>query len=450
MARFFQSQVLSFGITLCLRVSVLRDMVPSQRVVCLGLSHRTAPVAIREQLSFAPVVIEQTLRHVRETACFEEFVVLSTCNRVEFYACPAAHQQTDVFSALLKFVAQMPGVDPAALTPYFYRHETVEAAHHLCRVAAGLDSMVLGEPQILGQVGAALRLSEANELAGPVLTALFQTALKAGKRARAETALNRNPVSVGSVAVDLARRVFGDLATMRATVVGAGEVGQLVVKILTSRKVGHLTVVNRNEARAASLAQRMGCAAAPLHQLSAQLAASDVVISTTQADAVLIEAAQVAAAMHRRADRPLVLIDLAVPRDIDPAVADLENVRLFDIDQLREAVEASLDERRKEIPQVEALIAEELDRLLTRLCETTVEPVIAGLRRKAEAIRRQELERALRTMDSLDDEAVEQLHYFSRALVNKLLHDPTIRLRQGAVDGEAEQYTALVRSLFSL
>ena len=424
-------------------------MESSQRIVCLGLSHRTAPVAIREQLSFAPVVIEQILRHVREGACFEELAILSTCNRIEFYACPA-DDQADVFSAIMDLIAQMPGVDLSVLKPYFYRHEMIEAAHHLCRIAAGLDSMVLGEPQILGQVGKALRLSEASGLAGPVLTALFQTALKAGKRARAETALNRNPVSVGSMAVDLARRVLGGFADLRATVVGAGEMGQLVVKILKSRKVGHLTVVNRSEARAVALAQRMGCDAASLHQLADHLAASDVVISTTQSEHVLIEAAQVAASMRGRADRPLALIDLAVPRDVDPTVADLDNVLLFDIDQLRVEVEASLNERRKEIPQAEALIAEELDRFVTRLCETTVEPVIAGLRRKAEAIRRQELERALRAMDPLDDEAVERLQFFSRALVNKLLHDPTVRLRQGAVNGEAEQYSALVRSLFSL
>ncbi len=380
----------------------------------------------------------------------KEFVILSTCNRIEFYACPLEHHQTDVFSAILDLVAQMPGADLERPASYFYRYETMEAAHHLCRVASGLDSMVLGEPQILGQVGAALRLSAANGLAGPVLTTLFQTALKAGKRARAETALNRNPVSVASVAVDLARRMLGDLKGLHVTVIGAGEMGQLVAKILMSRKVGHLTVMNRNEARAVSLAQRMGCAAAPLDQLAAALMASDVVFSTTLAKRVLIEAETVAAAMHRRAGRQIVLIDLAVPRDVDPAVADLEDVLLFDIDQLRAHVEASLDERKKEIPQVETLIAEELDRFATWLRETTVQPVIAGLRRKAEAIRLQELERALRTMDSLDDEAIEQLHFFSRALVNKLLHDPTTRLRQGAANGEAEQYTALVRSLFAL
>jgi len=425
-------------------------MVPSPQVVCLGLSHLTAPVAIRERLSFAPDVLEQTLRHVKEAGCFKEFAILSTCNRIEFYACAEQHHQTDVFSAILDLVAQTPGADLDTMASYFYRHETLEAAHHLCRVAAGLDSMVLGEPQILGQVGAALRLSEANGLAGPVLTTLFQTALKAGKRARAETALNRNPVSVGSVAVDLARRILGGLTGLRATVIGAGEMGQLVVKILKSRKVGHLTVVNRDEARAASLAQRMGCAAAPLAQLSAELAASDLVISTTNADHVLVEAAMVATAMRGREARPLVLIDLAVPRDVDPAAGDLENVHLFDIDQLRVHVEASLDARKKEIPRAEMLIAEELDRFATWLRETTVQPVIVDLRRKAEAIRRQELERVLRAMDALDDEAVEQLQFFSRALVNKLLHDPTMRLRQGAANGEAEQYTALVRSLFAL
>lgn len=310
--------------------------------------------------------------------------------------------------------------------------------------------MVLGEPQILGQVGTALQVAEAHGLAGPVLTTLFQTALKAGKRARAETALNRNPVSVGSVAVDVAWRLLGYLEGIRVTVVGAGEMGQLVVKILTSRKVGSLTVVNRNEARATALAQRMGCAAAPLARLADELAASDVVISTTKADHILIDAAMAAAAMRGRADRPLVLIDLAVPRDVEPAAGDLENVRLFDIDQLRVFVEASLDERKKEIPRVEAIITEELNRFETWLSETRVQPVIVDLRRKAEAIRQQELERALRGLNGLDDEAIERLQFFSRTLVNKLLHDPTLRLRQGAVNGEAEQYTALVRSLFAL
>ncbi len=424
-------------------------MVSSQRVVCLGLSHHTAPVAIREQLSFAPGVVEKTLRHVKEAGCFKEFAILSTCNRIEFYACPLTHHQPDVFSEILDIVAQTPGADLEMLAPYFYRYETMAAAHHLCRVASGLDSMVLGEPQILGQVGTALRLSEANGLAGLVLTTLFQTALKAGKRARAETALNRNPVSVASVAVDLARRLRGDLQECRITVIGAGEMGRLVLKILKSRKAGHLTVMNRSEERAVALAQRIGCDAAPLDRLDDALAASDVVISSTSADHVLI-GTEAAAAMRERAGRPLLLIDLAVPRDVDPAVANLEEVLLYDIDQLRVQVEASLDERKKEIPQVETIIAEELDRFATWLRETTVQPVITGLRRKAEAIRQQELERALRTMDSLDDEAIEQLQFFSHALVNKLLHDPTTRLRQGAANGEAEQYTILVRSLFAL
>lgn len=425
-------------------------MVPAPRVVCLGLSHHTAPVAIREQLSFAPDVVAQTLHAVKEAGCFNEFAILSTCNRIEFYACPRQPQQPDVVPAMLDLVARMPGADLEPLVPYFYSHETVEAAHHLCRVAAGLDSMVLGEPQILGQVGAALRLSEAGGLAGPALTALFQTALKAGKRARAETALSRNPVSVGSVAVDLARRVLGDLTGLRATVVGAGEMGHLVVKILAARKVGALTVVNRNAARAEALAERVDCAAAPLDHLAAEIAASDMVISTTTAEHLVVDAATVAEAMRGREARPLVLLDLAVPRDIAPAAADIAGVHLFDIDQLQQQVAASLDERRKEVPKAEALIADEMKRFATWLDETTVQPVIGDLRRKAEAIRRQELERVLRNLDTLDDEAVEQLQRFSRALVNKLLHDPTTRLREGAANGEAEHYAAVIRALFAL
>lgn len=412
-------------------------MATFPQVGCLGVSFHAAHVAVRERLVFPPAAIERTLRKGKQAGRFEGFVILSTCNRVEFYAHLPGRDMCGAIVDLL----QKADVDLDEVWPYFYRYESIDAARHLCRVAAGLDSMVLGEPQILGQVGAAFRQAEAHGLASRELATMFQTAMRVGKRARAETALNRNPASVASVAVDLAQRIAGPMDALRATVIGAGEMGRLVAKILQSHNVGHLTILNRNEA--VPFADRMGCQARPLSELSHQLAETDLVISTTKANRLLIEE------QHVR-DHSLVLIDLAVPRDIDPAVAGLPGIRLFDMDDLRAGVDASLNERRREIPMVEQIIEEELDQLQLRLRAMTVEPVIAGLRQKAESIRQQELDRALGAMGALSPGAEEQLRHFSRTLVNKLLHDPTRRLRQGATGDNSEQYTALVRSLFAL
>ena len=412
-------------------------MATFPQVGCLGVSFHAAHVAVRERLVFPPAAIERTLRKGKQAGRFEGFVILSTCNRVEFYAHLPGRDMRGAIVDLL----QKEDVDLDEVWPYFYQYESIDAARHLCRVAAGLDSMVLGEPQILGQVGAAFRQAEAHGLASRELATMFQAAMRVGKRARAETALNRNPASVASVAVDLAQRIAGPMDALRATVIGAGEMGRLVAKILQSHSVGQLTILNRNEA--VPFADRMGCQARPLSELSRQLAETDLVISTTKANRLLIEE------QHVR-DHSLVLIDLAVPRDIDPAVAGLPGIRLFDMDDLRAGVDASLNERRREIPMVEQIIEEELDQLQLRLRAMTVEPVIAGLRQKAENIRQQELDRALGAMGALSPGAEEQLRHFSRTLVNKLLHDPTRRLRQGATGDNSEQYAALVRSLFAL
>lgn len=414
-------------------------MVTSPQVGCLGVSFHAAHVAVRERLVFPPAAIERTLHEGQRAGRFEGFVILSTCNRVEFYAHLPGR---DVCGAIVDLL-QKADVDLDAVWPYFYRYESIDAARHLCRVAAGLDSMVLGEPQILGQVGAAFRQAEAHGLASSELATMFQTAMRVGKRARTETALNRNPVSVASVAVNLAQRVAGPMDALRVTVIGAGEMGMLVAKILQSHNVGQLTILNRNEAVATAFADRVGCQPRPLSELPHQLAETDLVISTTKANRLLIEEQHVQG-------RSLVLIDLAVPRDIDPSVAGLPGIRLFDMDDLRAGVDASLNERRREIPMVEQIIEEELDKLQLRLRTMTVEPVIAGLRQKAEAIRQQELDRALGAMGALSPTAEQQLRHFSRTLVNKLLHDPTLRLRQGATGDNSEQYAALVRSLFAL
>ena len=418
-------------------------MVAHPQLGCLGLSHQAAPVAVREQLSLASSFLER----VRNTASFEGFALLATCNRVEFYGHIGPGSEENAHQAIRNILSDTPGVDLDALEPYLYQHDAMEAARHLARVAAGLDSMVLGEPQILGQVGASLRRSEAHDLATPMLAALFNTALKAGRRARRETALSRNPVSVASVVVDLLRREAGSVSEQHVTIVGLGEMGRLVAKILHEGGVGHLTFVNRSVGQATAMAQRLGGRALELSELKDAIAASDAVISTSRAPHLLITPRHI---QGRDAARPIVLIDLAVPRDIDPKVAGLNGAQLFDIDDLRASVAASLELRREEIPDVEQIVEEEIAQFSAHVRAMAVEPVIAGLRRKAEAIRRQELARTLGAMDSLSPEAEEQLRYFSHTLVNKLLHEPTLRLRQRASDNGAEHDTALVRTLFAL
>ncbi|MFQ5570623.1 MAG: glutamyl-tRNA reductase [Rhodothermales bacterium] len=425
-------------------------MVEPKQIICLGLSHRTAPVDIREQFSFSGAAIDVALQAVKESSRFDEFALLSTCNRVEVYACVTSSEEEDGYTGLQDFFLRSKGVDASALEPHFYQLEGKAAAEHLCRVASGLDSIVLGEPQILGQVSSTLRASQEHDLAGPFLTALFQTAIRAGKRARAETALNRNPVSASSVAVQLATQAVGELTGLHAAVVGIGEMGRLVVKALSKRGLKTITVVNRNYEKAKQLAEQVGCEVAPLHKLPEVLASADILFSATAAEHLVIDAEIVETAMRKRTERPLALLDLAMPRDIEPAVAAYSGVFLFDIDQLRIQVETSLREREKEVPSVEVIIDDELKRFSKWLQEVRVQPVIKDLRQKAEAIRQKELERALAALQPLDQKTADQLQFLSRTLVNKLLHDPTTRLRKEAVNGQAAQYSDLVRRLFAL
>ncbi len=420
-------------------------MITPNRLICLGLSHHTAPVDVRERLSFGPTGLEAILDdHARDTEA-GELVILSTCNRFELYA--AIPEGVDPETVKTR-IAERRGVVWEGLEPHLYRWEDHEAARHLCRVAAGLDSIVLGEPQILGQVSEALNRSLAHHRAGPYLKALFQTALRAGKRARAETGISRKPLSISSMAVRLARRHLGDLAGLRIAVVGTGEMGRLIVKTLRPDERARLTLVNRRVETAHAFAGTVGAEALPLDRLHEALAAADVVFCATGAPDPIIDTEAVRAAA--RTNRPLTLVDIGVPRNVAPGVAALPNVHLFDIDRLRGEVERSLTERRRAIPAVERIIEEELERFAKWRREHTVQPVIVDLRRKAEEIRQRELQRALEALPDADDRVREQLQFLSQTLVKKLLHHPTMNLREEALRGEPQPYAHVVRRLFGL
>lgn len=407
----------------------------------VGLSYKRAPVAVRERLSLQAPAATHLMQRARSILC--SFTTLATCNRVEFYG--QALNEADVCQALKQLLAET--VDMDRIGPYMYEMNGKNAARHLARVASGLDSMVLGEPQILGQVADSLQAAEAEAFASPLLISTFQAATKAGKRARQETALGRKPVSVASVAVDCMRQLVGPLSERTVVVLGLGEMGGLVAKLLSRDQPGRLVFVNRNPEKAEALATQACASAVPLAELREAIAQADIVVSTTDAPHLVIEPAHVLP----RDEHPLLLIDLAVPRDVDPEVAEVPGVRLMDVDDLQSGVRDSISKRRAEVPKVEAIIEEELLQLESRMRTLAVEPVIADLRRKAESIRKEELARALSEMAPLTPEAEERLEYFSQQLVNKLLHDPTRQLRNKAMqNGSAANASSMIQELFAL
>jgi glutamyl-tRNA reductase len=412
------------------------------RLVCLGLSHRTAPVELRERLgALGPAA--------GSCPAVDEHAVLSTCYRVELYAYLSEGVE-GAREELIDVLADGHGVDRELLVDHLYVHAGEDVCRHLCRVAAGLDSLVLGEAEILGQVGDAHEDARASETAGPVLSLLFRTAISAGRRARSETAIGANPATASSMALALAAGALGDLRERRALVVGAGRIGLQTLKAASGRGVSELAVANRTRERAAEVSASFGAGAHGLDELEDLLAWADVAVTATSSEEPVLPVATVAAAAERRGGRPLVLVDLAVPADVERAAGDVPGVRLFDVDDLRAGLDVAIASRLHEVPRVEAVVDEEVEAFARRYRELEVEPLVAALRRRAEAIRAGELERTLRDLGDVDPATAERIEHLSRALTKKLLHEPTIRLRERAGAGDADEVAAAVRELFGL
>ena len=407
----------------------------------IGLNFKAAPVAVREKLSLDSQGLSELLENSK--GILSGLSVLATCNRVEFYA--EIRPGLPVMDTIRSVIATVVALDDVEI--YVYEKTDMDAAHHLGRVAAGLDSMVLGEPQILGQVAEALQWSETNGMASSRISAVFQMALTAGRRARQETALSRKPVSVASVAVEWMRRKIGGLEDQHIAILGLGETGGLVAKILQNEPIGQLTFVHRNSERAIELAAQACADAVPLEELKATIRAADILVCATNAPHTVIDATHI----EPRGQRPLLLIDLAVPRDVEQSVGAHPNVCLVDVDALRTGVDESLAERHAQVPQVEAILDEELGQLKGRLKILAIEPVIGDIRRIAEDLRKAELNRILDRVESLTPELERNLEYFSHSLINKLLHVPTRQLRHHIVqNGDAEHAASMLRRLFAL
>jgi len=348
------------------------------------------------------------------------------------------------------FLARFHELPAHAFEPYLYEHVDHQAVTHLFRVAAGLDSMIVGESEILGQVGRALEIARGQGAAGRVLTRIFQHAVHAGSRARQETRISYRAASIPSAAVALARELRGTLSGLQVLVVGAGDMGALTAKALMDQGAEGIIVSNRSYPRAVELARQWNGCAVTFDRLSQAMAQVDLIISATDAPHPVICRDTVAAVMAQRPQRPLLIIDIAVPRDVEPEVAQLPGVHLYDIDALQRMVERNLAERRAEIPKVEAIVAEEAAACMAWFRALDVVPTIVELRRRAEAIRRAEVEQALRRLSGLSDREREIIEMLSKRIVNKLLHEPTVRLKQHANGHSGFYYTEAMRELFGL
>jgi glutamyl-tRNA reductase len=418
-------------------------------ILSIGLNHSTAPVHLRERIVFNEEQVRAGLSrlscdHVSRAEA--EMVILSTCNRIEIYAASSRKS----FAELEVFLSDARGVALSELHPHLYRFADEDAVRHLFSVAAGLDSLVLGEPQILGQVTRALELARGVGAAGPLLSRLFQAAIHAGKRARTETSISRNPASVSSLAAGLCERTVADLCAARVVILGAGEMAELAVEALRKRGAEKLTVVNRTLERAQLLAGRWEAEADTFENLQDLLARADILISSTGAPHTLIQPKMVFAAMQQRSERPLVLVDIAVPRDIDPDVCQIPNVSLHDIDNLNAHLEQSLAQRAAQVPQVEAILSDEAGRFIEFLGSLEMLPLISDMRQQAEAIRHAELQKTLRRLPDLTEAEREHIEAMTQALVKKLLASPTNHLRAEAASPRATEIASITRTLFNL
>jgi glutamyl-tRNA reductase len=408
-------------------------------LVLVGTSHHHAPVEVRERIALDGPAAASLAHRLAKSG--DEVVCLSTCNRTELYvaAGDAAEAQASAEAALSELAGG--GIDSV-----LYRLHDEAAALHAFRVAAGLDSMVPGEGEILGQVRAAYEAGAT----GPVLDRLFRQALYAGKKVRAETAISESPTSVASAAAALAQQVFGNLDGRSVLVIGAGQTGELTARNLRKRGARIAAVANRGDERGDALARQFRGRAVPLEEAASVLQEADIVVSSTSAAGFVLGAEQVEGARAKRKGLPLLLIDIAVPRDLDPAIHALEGCYLYDIDDLESVVEATLAGRREEAVRAEAIVGAEAERFVAWQASLDVVPAISELREHAEAIRAGELARAESVLARLSESERRLVESVTAGIVNKLLHLPTVRLKEAAAGAEGVAYVDAVRHLFGL
>ena len=416
-------------------------------LLALGISHKTAPLELRERLAFTEGRAVGVLGELGERDEVLEVAAISTCNRTELYLYVA--DAVGAESLALGLLAREAEIPPTELVGHLYSLRATAAASHLLRVTAGLDSMIIGEAEVQGQVKRAYELALVEGATGPVLNHLFRTALAAGKRARTETGISRRSLSVPSVAVDLAQRTLGELDDRRVLVVGAGETAELTARALATKGVHAIFIANRHYDRAIGLAARFGGQAVRFEALPEQLVDADIVLTSTSSPHHVIEREELAEVMAARGSRPLLLIDLAVPRDIQPACREL-GVSLFDMDDLQALVERNLTGREAETRSVEAILRSERDRFESWLYAQDVTPTVAALRERADDVVGRVLAENEHRWEGLTEADRERLALAARAIAARLLHEPTLRLKRAAGESDAYAKVAALRELFGL
>jgi glutamyl-tRNA reductase len=418
-------------------------------LLLVGVSHRTAPVELRERVDFSTRDAQGAHEALAARQPAREVVIVSTCNRSEIYV--ACQNPDDIRGELGAFFSEFHHLVPDEVAPHIYEIAELDVARHLFRVAAGLDSLVVGEPQILGQVKSALAVATSAHSAGPVLKRLFHASFGAGKRVRSETGLGSGAVSVSYAAVSLARKIFGELNGRAVGVVGAGEIGKLTALHMKSQGVHQVTIVSRTMAHAARTAEAIGGAsAAPWEELDAVLGASDIVITATGAAAPILTKAHIESVMRARRSRPLFIIDIAVPRDVETQAGELEQVFLYNIDDLQATVRENIARRASEVERAEAIVEEELNKFGAWFRSRGAVPTIVALRQRFEAIRRAELERLEFKLASLPPEARARVDEVTHLIVEKLLLTPTEQLKAVNDADVITAYTDALGHLFAL
>jgi len=418
------------------------------RVLLVGVNHKTAPVSLREKLAGLIPDLDQAYQHLKDWPELSEVLVYSTCNRVELL-CVTGEPEAAAARAQA-FFSSHPEIPPETVAESIYLRRDQEAVQHLFRVAASLDSMVLGEPQILGQVKAAYREAAEHQATGPILNRLLHKAFSVAKRVRGETGIGDHAVSVSYAAVTLGRKIFGEFTGKNVLLLGAGEMAELALEHLRAQGVSRVIVANRTLERGVRLAQRFGGEAVSLEELEEQLLTADIVISSTGAGDYLLRRDQLKPAMRRRKQRPLFLIDIAVPRDLDPALNELDNVYLYNIDDLKEVAEQGMQHRQQEAAKAERLVAEETLKFQQWLTTLEVFPTIIALKDKAGTICEVELKKTLGHLGPVSEEQRQALEVLLNSVTQKLLHDPIIFLKRNHHLKRPQRELDLVRRLFNL
>ncbi len=419
-------------------------------ILIVGLSHKTAPLEIREKVSFAETALPDGIKALVACPTVSEGLIVSTCNRVEIYTAVPKRSVDKAREEISQFLSDQHEVPRDKLDPHLYILAGEESVQHIFRVASSLDSMVVGEPQILGQVKEAFGCAANVQATGNILNRLLHKAFSVAKRVRSETRIATSAVSISFAAVELAKKIFGELDGKTVMLVGAGEMAELAARHLMSNGVEHIIVANRTYERAVNLAEEFGGSAVPFDELEQQMELADIVISSTGAPNIIIEKKMVQRVIKRRRNRPMFFIDIAVPRDVDPAVNQVENVYAYDIDDLEGVVEANIKTRSKEAAKAEEIVNGEVQQFNDWMRSREAFPTIVALREWAEDVRRGELEKTLKRIEGLSEADTKKIEAMTEAILNKILLRPVTRMKRAAHQGDEGEIVNVVREIFDI